>query len=381
MVPAVYTFLEAMPPDPNGKVDRRALPAPDRASAAREYVAPRDEKEEFFCALWAELLSLERVGINDDFCELGGDSLLVIRVVTKANKAAMGITTKAVFQHRTIARGWPPSPAPSRSSTEQGPVTGPVGWTPAQLHFLDQTPPEPRLPHTSHAVRAEGRRLQFHLFQRGDGARHAPPRQPAGAGGGESASLSLFIDPPGAPVNLLRVDLSEVAEEQQMLVMSKAVRELVISCKCQKATCCVPLCSTSSRERFVFFTSPGQYMAADNQLLADCCSTTSTPPTGSSRRGRRSACRARPPRRSSGPSGWRRGAKPGGMPQQELDYWLAQAPINPPRFPMDHEKGPNDWISARFSSAEFDLEETQILLQQVQRFLGVQIDAVLVTAV
>src|SRR5205085_8559181 len=57
MVPALYTFLDAMPLTPNGKVDRRALPAPDRATAAREYVAPRDEKEQFFCELWQELLA------------------------------------------------------------------------------------------------------------------------------------------------------------------------------------------------------------------------------------------------------------------------------------------------------------------------------------
>ena len=74
-------------------------------------------------------------------------------------------------------------------------------------------------------------------------------------------------------------------------------------------------------------------------------------------------------------------AKPGGMPQQELDYWLAQAPHNPPRYPLDHELGPNDWISARFEPAELDLEETRTLLQKVPRHLGVQIDALLATAV
>ncbi len=74
-------------------------------------------------------------------------------------------------------------------------------------------------------------------------------------------------------------------------------------------------------------------------------------------------------------------AKPGGMPQQELDYWLAQAPRNPPRFPVDHDLGPNDWVSARVEPAELDVEETRLLLQQVPRFLGVQIDAVLATAV
>jgi non-ribosomal peptide synthase protein (TIGR01720 family) len=74
-------------------------------------------------------------------------------------------------------------------------------------------------------------------------------------------------------------------------------------------------------------------------------------------------------------------ARPGGMPQQERDYWLAQAPLNPPRFPMDHELGPNDWITAQAERLDLDLEESTLLLQQVPRFHGVQIDALLTTAI
>jgi len=74
-------------------------------------------------------------------------------------------------------------------------------------------------------------------------------------------------------------------------------------------------------------------------------------------------------------------AQPGGMPQQELDYWLAQAPLDPPRFPMDHDLVPNDWISAKIERAELDLHDSNILLQQVPRFHGVQIDAIFVTAI
>lgn len=74
-------------------------------------------------------------------------------------------------------------------------------------------------------------------------------------------------------------------------------------------------------------------------------------------------------------------ARPGGMPRQELDYWLAQTPVDPPRMPLDHERGPNDWISARVEAAELGAEETRILVQRVPRLLGVQIDALLATAV
>jgi non-ribosomal peptide synthase protein (TIGR01720 family) len=69
------------------------------------------------------------------------------------------------------------------------------------------------------------------------------------------------------------------------------------------------------------------------------------------------------------------------MPQQERDYWLAQAPLDPPRFPMDHERGPNDWISARVEPARLARAESEVLLQQAPRFFGVQIDALLLTAI
>ncbi len=379
MVPAVYTFLDAMPLTPNGKVDRRALPAPDRASAAREYVAPRDEKEEFFCALWAELLSLERVGINDDFFELGGDSLLVIRVVTKANKAAMGITTKAVFQHRTIAE-LAAVAGTIEIVAEQGPVTGPVGWTPAQLHFLDQHHPNPDYHTIGMLFEPKDGDLQFHLFEAAmeHVMRHHDNLRVRVTGEGET--LGLFIDPPGAPVNLLRVDLSEVAEDLKMVVLSKAVRDLVISCKMAEGNLLRTVMFDLEPGKIRFLHITGQYMAADinswQMLLDDLDAAYRQLEAGEA---------ISVPRKTTSAQQWAERlaarAKPGGMPQQELDYWLAQAPINPPRFPMDHELGPNDWISARFQPAEFDLEETQILLQRVPRFLGVQIDAVLVTAV
>ncbi|HEX7184093.1 MAG TPA: amino acid adenylation domain-containing protein, partial [Thermoanaerobaculia bacterium] len=72
MLPAAFVALDAFPLTPNGKVDRKALPAPEITSPAREYVAPGSPVEEAMAALWAEVLGLERVGANDNFFELGG---------------------------------------------------------------------------------------------------------------------------------------------------------------------------------------------------------------------------------------------------------------------------------------------------------------------
>jgi amino acid adenylation domain-containing protein len=82
MLPAVFTTLEAFPLTPNGKVDRRALPAPEtsRPELANNFVAPRNETERMLAGIWQEALKLEQVGVDDNFFELGGHSLLVVQI-------------------------------------------------------------------------------------------------------------------------------------------------------------------------------------------------------------------------------------------------------------------------------------------------------------
>src|SRR5262249_41196310 len=77
MVPPYYVALDAFPLSPNGKVDRKALPDPDRSGAARgsPYEAPRNAAEEALAGIWGEILGLPRVGIHDNFFDLGGHSL------------------------------------------------------------------------------------------------------------------------------------------------------------------------------------------------------------------------------------------------------------------------------------------------------------------
>ncbi|MFP2934969.1 AMP-binding enzyme, partial [Pyxidicoccus sp. 3LG] len=76
MVPSLFMALDAFPLTPNGKVDRKALPAPEQTATARQYVAPRTQTEERLASLFAQVLSLPRVGATDSFFELGGHSLL-----------------------------------------------------------------------------------------------------------------------------------------------------------------------------------------------------------------------------------------------------------------------------------------------------------------
>jgi amino acid adenylation domain-containing protein len=106
MTPAVIVELEAFPLSPAGKVDRRALPAPDQArrEVAAEYVAPRTPLEESLAALCAELLEVERVGVEDNFFELGGHSLLATRLIARVrDRHSVEVPLAALFEKPTVA--------------------------------------------------------------------------------------------------------------------------------------------------------------------------------------------------------------------------------------------------------------------------------------
>jgi len=104
MVPSTFLFLEAMPATPGGKVDRRALPVPERARPDLEggYVAPGTPVEKAIADIWAEVLGLETIGIDDNFFALGGDSIRCIQVRAKAGEAGIDITLQQMFAHQTI---------------------------------------------------------------------------------------------------------------------------------------------------------------------------------------------------------------------------------------------------------------------------------------
>ncbi|GAA3736758.1 non-ribosomal peptide synthase/polyketide synthase [Streptomyces tremellae] len=140
MVPSSFTPLDALPLTVSGKLDRRALPAPDPEAAgrAREFTAPRTPQERTLAAIWADVLGVRAVGATDNFFELGGDSILSIQAVSRARAAGLHLSSQDVFRHQTVAglaaaasRRAAPVPAPRRPQD-----TGPGPLTPVQEWFL-----------------------------------------------------------------------------------------------------------------------------------------------------------------------------------------------------------------------------------------------------
>ncbi|MFI8517800.1 amino acid adenylation domain-containing protein [Streptomyces sp. NPDC085481] len=100
MVPAAVVLLDRLPLTPNGKLDTRRLPAPDFTSRAVR--PPRTEREVTLARLFAEVLGLETVGVDDQFFDLGGDSIRSIQLVSRARAEGFVITPRDVFQHQTV---------------------------------------------------------------------------------------------------------------------------------------------------------------------------------------------------------------------------------------------------------------------------------------
>ncbi|MFE9173487.1 non-ribosomal peptide synthase/polyketide synthase [Streptomyces kebangsaanensis] len=144
MVPAAFVTVAELPLTANGKVDRRRLPEPDPSVAADTvYRAPRTEAERVLAGVWAELLGVQRVGVDDNFFMLGGDSIVSIQVVSRARAAGLALTPRDLFRHPTLAALATAATDAAQVVADTGPVTGEVGLTPIQRWFLDAEPPRP----------------------------------------------------------------------------------------------------------------------------------------------------------------------------------------------------------------------------------------------
>ena len=145
MVPAICVELERLPLMPNGKIDRKALPDPDLMNTSDEYAAPRDETEQKLAMIWQELLGVDIVGINDDFFEIGGHSLLAMRIVSSIRRELnIELNIRDLFVYPSIAGISAYLVGQSKGTllpavvTEARPEHIPLSFSQERLWFIDQ---------------------------------------------------------------------------------------------------------------------------------------------------------------------------------------------------------------------------------------------------
>jgi amino acid adenylation domain-containing protein/non-ribosomal peptide synthase protein (TIGR01720 family) len=140
MVPAQIIALEKLPLTPAGKLDRAALPEPTWQS--QDYEAPQTDNERILAAIWADVLGVQRVGRQDHFFELGGDSIVALQVVSRVRQQGLQLAPRELFQFPRLAELAQAARA-AGEEIAQAPVTGELPLAPIQAHFFDMNQAEP----------------------------------------------------------------------------------------------------------------------------------------------------------------------------------------------------------------------------------------------
>ncbi|MCK5683492.1 amino acid adenylation domain-containing protein, partial [bacterium] len=142
MIPSVFMEMRSLPMTSHQKVDRKALPSPDESDFASgtKFVAPETENEKALAEIWKSILRLERVGKNDNFFSIGGDSIMSIQVISRARDAGLYLTPKQLFSHPTIAELALEASEIKESviSASQDLMKGHSPLTPVQLWFFEK---------------------------------------------------------------------------------------------------------------------------------------------------------------------------------------------------------------------------------------------------
>ncbi|UQZ41392.1 plipastatin non-ribosomal peptide synthetase PpsC [Bacillus subtilis] len=136
MIPAYIIEMETLPLTSNGKLNRKALPEPNFTSK-QTYAPPQNDLEDQLVLIWQEVLGIQRIGIEDSFFELGGDSIKALQVSARLGRFGLSLQVSDLFRHPKI-KDLSPFIRKSERIIEQGPVQGDVPWTPVQQWFFSQ---------------------------------------------------------------------------------------------------------------------------------------------------------------------------------------------------------------------------------------------------
>ncbi len=377
MVPSAFVALERLPLTPSGKVDRGALPDPAALDAGREHTAPRTPAERALAEAWREVLGVPRVGIHEHFLELGGDSILAVRVSTAARRAGLRVLPRQLFEHPTVAELARVAGTAATGSSGEGAVTGPVPLTPIQRAFLAQ---DDVAPHhfTMGLLLVPPRALDPRLLDRALAAlsaHHDALRLRFLRGGGGWTQLHA---PPGERVPLAGIDLSRLDEAARGGALAAAADRVHASLEPGRG----PVA------RAVHFRTggggPGRLLLVLHHLVVDGVSWRILLEDLESAYVQLE--RGEPVRFPAKTTSWKAWAERlteeayAPATAAELPYWSAQAGAAAAPLPLDDPAGEDTVGRARSAVVQLDADETEALLREVPAAYRTHVDEVLLCA-
>lgn len=230
MIPALFISLPALPRASNGKVNYEALAAIDVAQRQqkRSFQPPQTQIEQILAAAWGQVLRVEQVSVNDNFFDLGGDSILSILIVAKVGQHGLRLTTRQMFQYQTIAQLAPMISVAHPMQYEQAAVVGEVPLTPIQRRFFMTSDPS-GIHHANQAMLLETRReLDPKLLERALQQiveHHDALRTRFNYKEGQWRQTVV----PFTPVQLQQFDLSGLRNEEQRTALEACANDLQAS--------------------------------------------------------------------------------------------------------------------------------------------------------
>jgi len=138
MLPSGIDFIPELPFTANGKLDFNALPPPKFEDDSVSYTAPRNDTEKILCKVWEDVLGISTVGIHDNFFNLGGDSILSIQIISRANQSGLTLSVKQLFQQQTIAKLASITQVTNKVQAPQGILSGSYSLGPIQHWFFEK---------------------------------------------------------------------------------------------------------------------------------------------------------------------------------------------------------------------------------------------------
>jgi amino acid adenylation domain-containing protein/non-ribosomal peptide synthase protein (TIGR01720 family) len=378
MMPSAFVFLDRLPLTANGKVDRAALPSPDhsRPDGDNVFTAPRTPAEEALATIWSSVLGVDPVGVHDNFFDLGGDSILSIQIIARANQAGLGLSPRQLFQHQTVRELAMVAGTPT-AVAEQGTVTGRVPLTPVQARFFEINQPE--LHHYNQAMLLEvhgpadasllAKAINGLLLQH-DALRM---RFRLNADGWQAT-----IAPPDDFVPFGTIDLSRLAETELSQALAGHAVRLHTTLNLHDGPLMRVALFDRGAQRNCYLLIVIHHLVVDGvswRILLEDLEMLYQQLIG----GETSALPAKTTSIKTWAERLTEHARSGAL-RHELPYWLALGNITSARFPVDKIGGANTVAEARTISVSLNSDATRALLQDVPVAYRTQINEVLLTA-